>query len=99
MKDRVVAIILVGIVAILAVTAVFAFIENGMQAQGMGQECHEVNLKPGTIIVDGIDISMEYKGDCALINYILNREKEGSDELYFDGCIYNNASRDSCCGY
>ena len=99
MKDRVVAIILVGIVAILAVTAVFTFVENGMQAQGVEGEYHEVNLKPGTVVVNGIDISMAYKGDCPLINNILNREKEESDELLFDGCIRNNVDSNRYCGY
>jgi len=99
MKDRVVVILLVGIVTILAATAIFVFVENGMQAQGIGQEYHEVNLEPGMIIVDGVDISKVYKGDCPIINNILNQEKEGSDEQHFNDCIYNNAGSNRYCGY
>jgi len=99
MKDRVVAIVLVGIVAILGITAVLTFVGNGTQAQGVEQDYHEVNLTPGRIIVDGIDISMVYKGDCPLINNILNGEKEGLDELLFDDCIHSNADSHIDCGY
>ena len=99
MKDRIVAIILVGIVVILAVTAVFTFVENGMQAQEVEQDSYEANLTPGRIVVDGIDISMAYQGDSTLINNILNREKEGSDELHFNDCIFNNAGSNRYCGF
>jgi len=99
MKDRVVAIILIGIVAVLAVTAVFAFVENGMQARGVEGGYHGVDLAPDTIVVDGIDISMAYEGDCVLINGILNREKEGLDGLLFNDYIFNNADSNCCCGY
>jgi len=99
MRDRVVAMILIGIVVVLAVVAIFIFIENGMKAQGSEQEYHEVTLAPGTIIVAGVDISMEYKGDCSLINSILNWEKEESNELLFNDCIFINASSNCHCGY